>query len=276
MILFESNWDKGLGSDEIYVTDGGKWDDYADRGIKTPILSVVLINGIRALRVMQQGEHSANIQKLNLLPLNEDYKIHLKMRNDDTSPSGDHIVTPDIFQYGSLTYVRRYATDVDWTFDISTLGIDTHEVPYPIHYWQPSVRLSFGIFYTLEYEVKFTSPGQVQIFPTIKNPSGKVIADASSFRQQDFLNSGDLSYQGKNDWTLLEFYKSGNSFPVDSNALRTFGLGNNGQQGALNTGKCWYFAEVRIEDYKTVSPIKLTSGSYILPDGTQLIIPKKS
>jgi hypothetical protein len=51
-----------------------------------------------------------------------------------------------------------------------------------------------------------------------------------------------------NDTTAptASYYAAGHSFCVDPGWMNDFGLGNNGQQGASDTGQYWYFSAVEI------------------------------
>jgi hypothetical protein len=77
----------------------------------------------------------------------------------------------------------------------------------------------------------------------IYDASGKIRLADAEFHQSD---PGQASWDGKSDWTLASYYATGHSFCVSPRWLTSFGMGNNGQDGALDTGLAWYFAGVEI------------------------------
>src|SRR6266576_3036035 len=97
-VVFESDWSTALGNDPVSaLRDGGRWSWEADWG-GGKIMSVVSggPGGHNALRVVQRGgSFAAFIEKDNLVPPSTDFYVRYYMRNDDTSPSGDHVVVPD-------------------------------------------------------------------------------------------------------------------------------------------------------------------------------------
>ena len=70
----------------------------------------------------------------------------------------------------------------------------------------------------------------------------------AQFRQSDF---GGATWNGRSDWSLASYYAAGHSFCVNPEFTNDFGLGNNGQQGAQDTGGYWYFAgfEIRTDGW---------------------------
>jgi hypothetical protein len=68
------------------------------------------------------------------------------------------------------------------------------------------------------------------------------VSDAD-FQQSDF---GSASRNGRSDWTLASYYAAGHDFCVSPTWVDDFGLGNNGQQGAADTGLYWYFSALQI------------------------------
>ena len=190
------------------------------------------------------------------------------MRNDDTSPAGDHVATVDTWAYANLTYVRKTSSASGWAFVISSFSNPdwgpTCTVPegnlYPFIHWgpwqantdvvQPPPLLTLGSWYRLEYYVHFTSDTSIQVHPRVYDASGQLLFDDNTFRQQDWTG------MGADTATLASYYAAGRDFCVNPGPnpnhpdnpvpLRSFGLGNNGQNGALDTGLAWYFADVQI------------------------------
>ena len=244
-VVFESDWSTDTGASRRAVTDGGRWKNYWEfnRGTGVQLMSVVPGGpaGRHALKVLQRGStFAANLQQDNFVPPSRDYYVRFYMRNDDTSAAGDHVVTVDTWHYANLTFLRKVSSDSGWHVISSFYGCG---YTYPIGHWGPSVTLKHGVWYRFEYAVQYVGPRQVQVHPRVYDASGARIFGDADFRQSDF---GGTSWQGRNDWTLASYYRAGYSFCVDPTALPHFGLGNNGQQGAVDTGLAWYFAAVQI------------------------------
>ncbi|PYM45672.1 MAG: hypothetical protein DME14_20050, partial [Candidatus Rokuibacteriota bacterium] len=152
-VLFQSNWDTAAGTSTTAVTDGGRWPNYWEfnNGTGVQLISVVSggPNGHNALRVQQRGStFAANVQINDVVPLATDFYVRYYMRNDDTSGSGDHIVTPDTWGYPNLTYMRKYSGASGWNFVVSMYGCG---FVYPISHWGPSLKLANGQWYRFEY-----------------------------------------------------------------------------------------------------------------------------
>jgi hypothetical protein len=243
-LLFESNWDTATGTSGAAVTDGGRWptyDEFNTTGVQ--LLSVVAggPNGHNALRVQQRGSSfAANLQKPAFAPRSQDFYVRYYMKNDDTSAEGDHIVTPDIYQYENLIYMRKSSSASNWSFVIGAYGCG---YTYPIGYWKPTAPLALGKWYRLEYFVHYTNATHIQVHPRIYDDAGALIFSDAQFMQSD---PGGASWNGRSDWTLASYYAAGHDFCVDPAFMNTFAVGNNGQQFATDTGKYWYFAGVQI------------------------------
>jgi hypothetical protein len=243
--VFTSNWDTAAGTSSAAVSDGGRWPNYWEfnGGSSVQLLSVVAggPNGHNALRVQQRGSSfAANLQIDNVLPQSRDFYLRYYMKNDDTSSAGDHIVTADTYNYANLTYMRKTGGASNWNFVISMYGCG---YTYPIGHWGPAVPLANGQWYRLEYYVHYVDATHVQVHPRVYDANGNLILADAQFRQSDF---GGASWNGRSDWTLESYYAAGHSFCVNPAWLNDFGLGNNGQFGAADTGQYWYFAGVEI------------------------------
>ena len=245
-VVFDSDWSSDTGTSRRAVTDGGRWKKYWEfnRGTGVQLLSVVGgfgPGGRNALKVVQRGPtYAAALQQDNVLPPLKDFYVRYYMRNDDTSSSGDHVVTPDTWLYPNLTYMRKFSSATGWQFVTSYYGCG---FIYPIGHWRPNLTLSHGVWYRFEYFVHFVDATHMQVRPRVYDASGTQILSEADFRQQDW---GSTSWNGRSDWTLASFYAAGHSFCVDPAVLTHLGLGNNGQAGAFDTGLAWYFAGVQI------------------------------
>jgi hypothetical protein len=244
-VLFESNWDTAAGTSSAAVTDGGRWPNYWEfnGGSNVQLLSVVTggVAGHNALRVQQRGSSfAANLQLDNFAPASTDYYVRYYMKNDDTSSAGDHIVTADTYQYANLTYLRKVGGPTSWQHYISLYGCG---YTYPIGHWTPSTRLANGQWYRFEYYVHYTASNRVQVHPRVYNAAGTLVFSDADFRQSDY---GSQVWNGRSDWTLASYYAAGYDFCVDPTWMNDFGLGNNGQFGAADTGLYWYFAGLQI------------------------------
>ena len=244
-VLFESNWDTATGTSKEAVTDGGRWPLYDEfnRGTGVQLLSVVSggPNGHNALRVQQRGsQYAANLQKPAFATPSTDFYLRFYMKNDDTSGAGDHIVTPDIYKYENLIYMRKYSSAKNWRVVIGAFGCG---YTYPVGYWQPKSSLALGRWYRFEYFVHYTSANRIQVHPRIYDASGKLLFEDAAFVQSD---PGSASWKGRSNWTLKSYYAAGHDFCVDPKFMTTFGVGNNGQESATDTRQYWYFAGVQI------------------------------
>src|SRR2546426_796140 len=245
-VVLASDWSTCTGTSRSAVTDGGRWKKYWEfnRGTGVQLLSVVGgfgPGGRNALKVVQRGStYAAAVQQDNVLRPSTDFYVRYYMRNDDTSSSGDHVVTPDTWLYPNLIYMRKFSSTAGWQFVTSYYGC---AFIYPIGHWRPNLTLSHGVWYRFEYSVHFVDATHMQVRPRVYDAKGTQILSDADFRQQDW---GSERWNGRSDWTLASFYAAGNSFCVDPTVLTHFGLGNNGQAGALDTGLASYFAGVQI------------------------------
>ena len=249
-VVFSSGWDTATGNSAMAVGDGGRWPNVWEfnGGSNVQLMTVVPEgpNGRNALRVQQRGSSfAANVQIDNALPQSTDFFLRYYMRNDDTSSAGDHIVTADTFKYSNLTYMRKMGSPSGWEFVMSLFGCG---YTYPIGHWGPGIKLQNGAWYRFEYFVDYVALDRVQVHPRVYDASGALILSDSEFRQSDF---GGATWNGRSDWTLASYYAAGHSFCVNPEFTNDFGLGNNGQQGAEDTGGYWYFAgfEIRTDGW---------------------------
>jgi len=243
--VFESNWDTATGNTNAAVTDGGKWPNYWEfnGGSSTQLLSVVSggPNGHNALRVQQRGSSfAANVQADNIVPASTDYYLRFYMKNDDTSGSGDHIVTVDTWEYANLTFLRKSSSANGWNFVASLYGCG---YTYPIGHWGPTASLARGTWYRFEYFVDFIDSTHIQLHPRVYDAQGNLLYSDADFKQTD---PGGATWNGRNDWSLASFYAAGNSFCVNPSFVNDIGFGNNGQYGAADSGQYWYFAGVQV------------------------------
>ncbi len=248
-VVFQSDWTTATGSSKNAVRDGGRWKNYWEfnNGAPVQLLSVVpgasvkAPGGRNALEVLQRGPtFGANVQQDNLLPPSTDFYVRFYMRNDDTSGAGDHVVTVDTWQYANLTFMRKSSGGSGWRFVVSFYGCG---YTYPIGHWAPAMTLSRGVWYRFEYFVAFVDRTHMKVDIRVYDASGAEILGNADFRQSDY---GSELWDGRRDWTLASYYAAGHSFCVNPVALTHFGMGNNGQQGSLNTGLAWYFTGVQI------------------------------
>jgi len=266
-IVFESDWSTATGRGSNAVTDGGRWPHYDEfnGGGSDTLLSVVAgigPSGHNALRVLQRGDLlSARVQVDNLVPQSTDYYVRYYMMNEDTSSSGDHIVTVDTYQYPNLTYVRKSSHPQGWNFVIGVYGCGYN---YPVGYWGPDQNsfdvdtlpqpMSLGTWYRFEYYVHFTDANHIQVHPRVYDANGTLLYSDADFQQTDYGSSGD--WNGSQTWTLASYYAAGYDFCVDPTYMSNFSMGNNGQQGAVDTGLPWYFAGVEIRSDTWPGPIQ--------------------
>src|SRR5213083_334757 len=141
-VVFESDWSTATGTSQSAVRDGTRWGNYWEfnNGSGVQLMSVVAwgpAGYANALRVLQRGSspgYAAAVQQDNVLPPSTDYYVRFYMRNDDTSPVGDHVVTPDIYTYANLTYIRKTSGSTGWQFVTSLYGC---EALYPFVHLGP-------------------------------------------------------------------------------------------------------------------------------------------
>ena len=272
-ILFESNWDTASGLAANAVTDGGKWPNWWEfnGGSSVQLLSVVSggVNGHNALRVQQRGSsYAANLQLDNFIAPSTDYYLRYYMKNDDTSSAGDHIVTVDTYQYPNLTFMRKVGGPTSFRLLMSLYGCG---YVYPIGHWSPAQNLSNGQWYRYEYFVDFVDSTHVQVHPRVYNAAGTLILSDADFQQSDYKAGG--TWNGRDDWTLASYYAAGFKFCVDPNWTNDLGLGNNGQQGAADTGQYWYFAGVQLRTDTWPGPVSGGGGGDTVPPAVSLTGP---
>jgi hypothetical protein len=253
IVAFESDWSTDTGTSRRAVTDGGRWKNYWEfnNGAPVQLMSVVPggPGGRNALKVVQRGERlAADLQQNKVLPRSTDFYVRFYMRNDDTSSSADHIVVSGIDEYWNLTYMRKSGGTNGWTFVISLYGCESD---YPLQHLGPEVTLSRGVWYRFEYFVHFVDPTHVQVHPRVYDRSGALILKDADFRQSGY---GSAVWKGRSDWTLASLYNTGHRFCVKPDPMTSFGMGNNGQKGASDTGLPWYFAGVQIRTDRWPGP----------------------
>ncbi|HEX4600961.1 MAG TPA: hypothetical protein VH116_06190 [Gemmatimonadales bacterium] len=243
--VFQSDWQTELGTSRRAVTDGGRWHSYWEFNHGTPVQLLSVVpggpGGRNALRVIQRGpSYAAALQQDNVVPPATDFYVRYYMRNDDTSTAGDHLAVAGIASYQNLTYMRKFGGNSGWRFAVSFYGCG---YVYPIGHWSPAVTLHPKTWYRFEYFVEYVDARHVRVHPRVFDASGTQILSDADYRQSDW---GSSAWQGRNTWTLASYYASGYSFCVVPTALTSFSVGNNGQQGALDTGLPWFFAGVEI------------------------------
>ncbi len=270
-VVFQSDWSTALGTSKRAVYDSsapyGPWTNYWEFNLgdtTVQLLSVVAggPNGGNALRVQQRGAipgYSAVVQVDHPVPPATDFYVRFYMRNDDTSPADDHVVTVDIYKYENLTYIKKdNYNPAGWHFVSSMFGCG---YTYPIGHWGPNVTLTRGAWYRFEYFVDYIDSTHIQVHPRVYDATGTQILGDSDFQQSDF---GSAMWNGRNDWTLASYYAAGYNFcvnpspseqnPDNLTPLTSFALGNNGQNGAVDTGLYWYYAGVQIRTDRWPGP----------------------
>jgi hypothetical protein len=258
-VIFETTWDTATGAATNAVTDGGRWPNYWEFG-SGGLMSVVAggPNGHNALRVQQRGAtYAANIQVNDVLPATTDVYLRYYFKNDDTSGAGDHVVQFDTWALDNMEFMRKDSAGADWSFVIGVYGCG---YTYPIGYWRPKGRLAHGTWYRIEYFVHYVDATHLQVHPRVYDTNGTLLFADADFQQSDY---GTATWNGSSTWTLASYYAGNNSFCVNPNAavgagghaLRNFEVGNNGQQGAADTGLYWYFAAIQIRSDTWPGPV---------------------
>jgi len=252
-LVFQSDWSTATGATAAAVTDGGKWDTWDDFG-NGQLLSVVsgvgAPGGRNALRVLQRGvSYAADVIKHGFVPVSTDFYVRFYMRNDDTSPPGDHTVEPGLFaaSWNNLIYVRKTSSASAWQEIIGT-----ENAGYPVDYWHLRTSLAPGVWYRFEFWVHFVDATHVQPHVRVYDASGTLLYGDADFQQSDYGNTP--AWNGSSTWTLASFAAAGYSVPVTPTELVNFVLANNGQLSAPDTGLPWYFAGVELRTDGWVGP----------------------
>ena len=269
-VIFETNWDTAVGTSISAVTDGGRWPSYWEfnNGSGVQLMSVQPggPSGHNALRVQQRGStYAANLQINHITPQSTDYYMRYYMRNDDTSLAGDHIVAVDTWNFPNLLFMRKTSSASDWSFVTGVYGCG---YTWPIGYWGPAGRLAHGQWYRFENFVHYTDATHIQVHPRVYDSSGALLYSDAEFRQTAY---GSGSWNGRNNWTLAAYYAAGYTFCVDP-TVNNFSIGNNGQQGATDTGLYWYFAAIQIRSDTWPGPVlPSTLGPPFAPTGLRIV-----
>src|SRR5436309_1845282 len=199
-VIFQSDWTSGTGNTSQVVTDGNRWAHWFEFN-SGGLLSVVAggpSGYANALRVQQRGPaYSAVVTKETFVPQSTDFYLRYYMRNDDTSPVGDHIVTADIYNYSWLTYMRKSGAGAGWSFVMLLPGGG-----YPLLDWGPTVTLARGAWYRFEYFVHFTDATHMQVHPRVYDAAGTLLASDADFQQQDYASA---VRNGRSNWTLASY-----------------------------------------------------------------------
>jgi hypothetical protein len=258
-VRFQSDWDTALGNSDEAIRDGGRWTWHADFS-GDQLMTVVSGGpaGHNALRVQQRGQgRFAFVQKDDFKPVRSRYRgrsfyVRFYMKNDDTYPVGDHIVTPDFQNYQNWTYMRRLADPAagKWKLYNSSHKDNRNCLshPPPVIHWSPANLLNNGEWYRFEYHVEYVTKNRIQVHPRVYDAAGVLLYDDDDFQQSSY---GSQEWNGRSDWTLASFYAAGYDFCHDPHTMNDFGMGNNGQTGTADpeTPQYWYFAAVEIQDW---------------------------
>ena len=281
-VVFQSDWTTDTGPSRNAVRDGGRWKNYWEFNGGRPgqLLSVVpgaSVNapgGRNALKVVQRGTsgYAANVQQDKVVPPSTDYYVRFYMRNDDTSQQGDHVVTVDTWEYPNLTFVRKSSSSTSWQPISSFYGCG---YVYPIGHWYSAKRLALGAWYRFEFWVHYVDATHIQVHPRVYDASNVLVLTESDYRQEDF---GLQVWNGRSDWTLATYYAAGLTFCVQDyvashsggRSITNFGMGNNGNSSATDTGLFWYFAAVQIRDDTWAGPIGGPSVAPGAPSGVMI------
>jgi hypothetical protein len=251
-VIFQGNWATALGNTVTAVADSSRWNHWRDFG-GGQLLSVVAGGPpgyANALRVQQRGpNYSADVQKDNLATSpSTDYYVRFYMKSNDTSPTGDHDVVCELYNYHHLTYIRKSSqANANWT-NTTILGgnaTDGHGGVYPIINWFPNYTFLANTWYRFEWFIHYTNSTHIQVTPRVYDASGTLILTASDFRQEDYGNPG-ATYLGSATWTLASYYAAGYDFQIDPTYTNSISFGNNGQAGATDTGLYWYYGAVQV------------------------------
>jgi hypothetical protein len=84
------------------------------------------------------------------------------------------------------------------------------------------------------------------VHPRVYNAAGTLIMSDAEFQQSDYRAGGIVEWTrrlGRSPRT----YAGGYMLCVDPAWTNDFGLGNNGTQGAADTGQYWYFSGVQLQ-----------------------------
>jgi hypothetical protein len=277
-VIFETTWDTAAGTTTNAVTDGGRWPNYWEfnNGTSVQLMSVQPggPGGHNALRVQQRGStYAANVQINDVLPATTDFYLRYYFKNDDTSGAADHVVQFDTWALDNMEFMRKDSAASDWGFVIGVYGCG---YTYPIGYWVPKARLAHGTWYRIEYFVHYVDATHIQVHPRVYDANGSLLFADADFQQSDY---GSATWNGSSNWTLASYYAGGNNFCVDPNAavgagghaLRNFEVGNNGQQGATDTGLYWYFAAIQIRGDTWPGPVSAVGAPPSAPAGLRVI-----
>jgi len=248
-LIFSSDWASGVVKDT--------WDTYDEFNNGSGVILAHVLpgfgpGGANALQVKQAGDppgYAVNLQKAGILAPGQDFWVRYYFRTDDTSGAGDHCTTCNFYQYDNLTFLRKMGGPTSWRYITSCYGVPIsppQNANYPVGHWSLRDRLQNGIWYRLEDGVHWIDGTHIQVHKRVYDLNGTLLYGDADFQQQDYGQSGNLSFGGRADWTLASFYAAGYSFGVHPLALADFAIGNNGQQGATATGLSWYYAKVGI------------------------------
>jgi hypothetical protein len=246
-VIFQSNWTTALGQTATALQDlsapFGPWTTWDDGGDH---LMTVVAGGPpgygNSLRVQQRGGTATgwgNVTFRNMLPPSQDFYVRFYMMNNDNQYDGDHIVVNEIFSWGNLTYIRKFATATNWLYSNNIFGC---AYTYPIGHWFGRLALTNGQWYRFEYWIHYVDATHMQVHERIYDASGALIMGDADIQQEDV----GVVWNGSGTWTLASYYAAGYNFCVDPVQMANFSMGNNGQGGALDTGLYWYYAGVQI------------------------------
>jgi hypothetical protein len=254
-VIFESNWDTALGVSNAAIADNGRWPNYWEfnNGTGVQLMSVVSggPGGHNALRVQQRGGSlAADVQLDDFMPQSTDFYVRFYLKNDDTSSSGDHVVTSDTYNYANLTYIRKTSGASAWKFVVSMYGCGGS---YPYVHWGPAQTLTNGQWYRFEYFVDFVDATHIQVHPRVYDAAGTLLFSDAQFMQEDGAGS------------LATRYAAGGNFCVNPTFMNEFAMGNNGQAGAVDTGRYWYYGALQIRTDTWPGPVAAVGGDTTAP-----------
>ena len=242
---FGSNWSAATGNDTTALTDGGRFDQLAC-GSPNAQGAVIAGAGVgwsltpNVLRAQMNGSDCFMLEKTGAISAASlTHWGRFFWRNDETGQGQSHPTGYNNIHGGdSIQAVpwQRYG-------DLGASGY--HKVAvgtgggWPTNrFYSPDVLNATWFRY--EWEMRYLTATTFQFWPRVSSLAGSLLYTAADF-------------QAESGQTLADYWGLGNSTTLadgasDVELARDFGIGNEGPDGASNTGEYWYYAALAFSE----------------------------
>lgn len=253
-----SSWSAALGNDATALTDGGRWDQLAcgapnAQGAVVAGSTIGWTRTPNVLRAQMNGSNCFMLEKTGAIT--QASKTHwgrFWWRNDETGQGQSHPTGYNNIHGGDSIQA------VPWQRWGNLGASGYHRISvgtgggYPTNrFYSPD--LLNGTLFRYEWEKRYLTATTFRFFPFVYSLAGALLYTADDFR--DEFNQTLTAWWNTGAYTTLGDGAS------DVERARDFGIGNEGPDGAANTGEYWYYAALAFSEVGPVGDTIQTSWS---------------